>query len=169
MTNLNASWSANAPPQRNRYDPSQTHSRLLSTLSHRISHALHLPIPALSADAYASASSPPFYLLPLPAFTTRLGQPVAVISLRGVVRDETGSLGELKGWTWCALEMVRRTLRDWWGSSADADADADAGAGDGADAFDDVCNCAGCAGRDIEAIEGFLRNWLLDAGERNWD
>lgn len=34
-----------------------------------------------------------------------------VITLRDVVRDDSGSLDELKEWTWWALEMVRRVLR----------------------------------------------------------
>lgn len=37
-----------------------------------------------------------------------------VLTLREVTRDENGKMGDLKEWTWWALEMVRRTLRDWW-------------------------------------------------------
>ncbi|BEI81069.1 hypothetical protein CcaverHIS002_0202290 [Cutaneotrichosporon cavernicola] len=46
--------------------------------------------------------------------TDRLGHPVAVLTLREVVRDEAGSLTELKDWLWFALEMVRRVLADYW-------------------------------------------------------
>jgi len=36
------------------------------------------------------------------------------LSLREVVRDEDGSLNELKDWTWWGLELIRRVIRDWW-------------------------------------------------------
>jgi hypothetical protein len=36
-----------------------------------------------------------------------------VLTLREVARDENGRMDDLKEWTWWALEMVRRTLRDW--------------------------------------------------------
>ena len=43
------------------------------------------------------------------------------------------------------------------------------GAGAGAAALGSACVCAGCCGvgREIEATEGFLRSWLLDAGDRS--
>lgn len=37
-----------------------------------------------------------------------------MLTLREVQRDEDGKMDDLKEWTWWALEMVRRTLRDWW-------------------------------------------------------
>lgn len=46
--------------------------------------------------------------------TDRLGHPVAVLTLREVLRDEAGSLVDLKEWLWWALELVRRTLHDYW-------------------------------------------------------
>lgn len=51
--------------------------------------------------------------MPLP-FTDRLGHPVAILSLREVIRDDDGSLAEIKDWTWWGLELVRRVIRDWW-------------------------------------------------------
>jgi hypothetical protein len=60
------------------------------------------------------SDSPLFFVLPLPQFTDRLARPVVVITLCQVTRDENGSLEEMKEWTWWALEMVRRVLRDWW-------------------------------------------------------
>jgi hypothetical protein len=39
---------------------------------------------------------------------------VVIITLREVRRDGGGGLGEMKEWTWWALEMVRRVLKGWW-------------------------------------------------------
>lgn len=96
--------------QRHRYDPDKALGALLSTLTYRISLSLHSPIPLSSPYA----NSPLFYILPLPRFTTRSGQPIVIITLKYVQRDASGSLGEMKEWTWWALEVVRRVLKDWW-------------------------------------------------------
>jgi hypothetical protein len=52
-------------------------------------------------------------MLPL-SQTDKLGHPIAVLTIRDVVRDEAGSLTELKDWVWFGLEMVRRVLADYW-------------------------------------------------------
>ncbi|KAL7422758.1 hypothetical protein Q5752_002051 [Cryptotrichosporon argae] len=93
--------------RRNRYDTHKAHAFLLTALASRLSLELHLPIPLVSC-----AESDLFYILPLPRFTDRLGRPIAVLSLRQVARDENGLEG-LEEWMWWALEMTRRTLRDW--------------------------------------------------------
>jgi len=43
-----------------------------------------------------------------------MGRPVVVFSLREVRRDGDGKMDDLKEWSWWALEMIRRTLRDYW-------------------------------------------------------
>ena len=60
------------------------------------------------------SDSPLFYILPLPKYTDRLGRPVVVLTLKHVLRDENGKMDDMKQWSWWALEMVRRTLKDWW-------------------------------------------------------
>ncbi|KAK4687562.1 hypothetical protein P7C73_g2557, partial [Tremellales sp. Uapishka_1] len=96
--------------RRNQYDDERTLSHLMSALSARLSRGLHAPIPA----AMPYADSPLFYFLPLPRFTDRLGRPIAVLTLREVVRAENG-LEDMKDWVWWSLELTRRVLRDWWG------------------------------------------------------
>ncbi|KAK8844596.1 hypothetical protein IAR55_006443 [Kwoniella newhampshirensis] len=96
--------------RRNRYDEDRTHAFLLSALNQRIALALHNPIP--SSSPYTDSSL--FYILPLPHFTDRLSRPIGVLTVKEVARDAEGGLGEMKEWTWWALEMVRRVLRDWW-------------------------------------------------------
>lgn len=76
----------------------------------RVSRGLHAPIPAFPPYT----DSPLFYILPLPQFSDRDNRPIVVLTLRDVTRDDDGKLDDLKEWTWWALEMVRRTLRDWW-------------------------------------------------------
>jgi hypothetical protein len=60
--------------------------------------------------------SPPTNVLSVlpPLITDRLGHPVALLTLREVVRDDDGSLSEVKDWTWWGLELVRRVIRDYW-------------------------------------------------------
>lgn len=73
---------------------------------------LHDPLPKFPPYS----DSPLFYILPLPKHTDRLGRPVVVLTLRHVLRDENGKMDDMKQWSWWALEMVRRTLKDWWTS-----------------------------------------------------
>lgn len=75
---------------------------------------LHRPIPAF--PPYSDSSL--FYILPLPEHTDRLGRPVIVLSLRHVRRDEHGKMDDMKQWSWWALELVRRTLHDYWSGQA---------------------------------------------------
>ncbi|WWD22853.1 hypothetical protein CI109_107347 [Kwoniella shandongensis] len=96
--------------RRNRYEEDKTHAFLLSALNQRVSLSLHNPIPPF--PPYSDSSL--FYILPLPHHTDKLSRPIAVLTVREVARDEEGGLGDMKEWTWWALEMVRRTLRDWW-------------------------------------------------------
>lgn len=66
-----------------------------------------------------------------------------------------------------AVEAVCEGTREILeGFRCTVDVEAGAGALTGAGVCESAC--AGCAGRDMEATDGFLRNWLLDAGERNW-
>ncbi|KAI9633146.1 uncharacterized protein MKK02DRAFT_18520 [Dioszegia hungarica] len=96
--------------RRHRYDPDKALAGLLSTLTHRLSRSLHAAPP--SSNPYSTSAL--FHILPLPNFATRKGQPVVLITLREVRRDAQGGLGEMKEWTWWALEMVRRVLKGWW-------------------------------------------------------
>jgi hypothetical protein len=43
-----------------------------------------------------------------------MGRPIIVFSLREVRRDGDGKMDDLKEWSWWALEMIRRVLRDYW-------------------------------------------------------
>ncbi|EIW72945.1 hypothetical protein TREMEDRAFT_25037 [Tremella mesenterica DSM 1558] len=96
--------------RRNRYDPVKAQDFLFQVLQTRISRSLHGRIP----DYPPYSQSSLFYILPLPKFTDRLNRPVAVLTLKQVVRDGDGRLDDLKAMVWWALEMIRRTLRDWW-------------------------------------------------------
>ncbi|WVR03273.1 hypothetical protein IAU60_000264 [Kwoniella sp. DSM 27419] len=96
--------------RRHRYDEERTLASLLTSLQQRIIQSLHQAIP--SFPPYTSAAL--FHILPLPDHTDRLARPIAVLSVREVIRDEDGSLEDMKEWAWWALEMVRRTLRDYW-------------------------------------------------------
>lgn len=83
-------------------------------MAKRISLSLHNHLPAF--PPYSDSAL--FYILPLPRHTDRLGRPVVVLTLRQVLRDENGKMDDIKIWSWWALEMVRRTLRDWWTGTA---------------------------------------------------
>lgn len=100
----------NTTLQRNRYDQDKTHSFLLTVLSTRLSLSLHDPIPSI----LPYSESPLFHILPLPSHTDKLNRPIVVLTVREVVRDEQGMLDDLKEWIWWALEMCRRTSKDWW-------------------------------------------------------
>ena len=124
--------------QRHRYDLAKTHAALLHTIAYRITHSLHLPIPpypsSFSTDAShhhlpSSSTSlapshpdpasadvqdiPAYTILPVPTFHTRSNQPIALITLQHVQRDDDGSLDGLKEWVRWGMEMTRRALRDW--------------------------------------------------------
>ncbi|ODO03206.1 hypothetical protein I350_06051 [Cryptococcus amylolentus CBS 6273] len=99
--------------RRNRYDTDKTHALLLSTLATRLDMALHSPLPAI----LPYTDTPLFHILPLPLHTDRQGRPVAVLTVREIRRDDEGRLDDVKEWMWWALEMCRRTTRDWWGGS----------------------------------------------------
>ncbi|WVW81458.1 hypothetical protein I302_103452 [Kwoniella bestiolae CBS 10118] len=96
--------------RRHRFDETKTLTALLSTLQQRITLSLHSPVPSFSPYT----ESPLFFILPLPDHTDRLGRPIAVLTVREVIRDADGKLDDLKAYAWWALEMVRRTLRDYW-------------------------------------------------------
>ncbi|WWD06086.1 hypothetical protein V865_004171 [Kwoniella europaea PYCC6329] len=96
--------------RRHRFDETKTLTSLLSTLQQRITLSLHSPIP--SFPPYTE--SPLFFILPLPEHTDRLGRPIAVLTVKEVIRDTDGKLDDLKNYAWWALEVVRRTLRDYW-------------------------------------------------------
>lgn len=96
--------------RRNRYDQNKTHSFLLSVLSTRLSLSLHGPIPSI----LPYSDSPLFHILPLPSHTDKLNRPIVVLTAREIVRDEQGMLDDVKEWIWWALEMCRRTSKDWW-------------------------------------------------------
>ncbi|WVQ76864.1 hypothetical protein IAR50_006538 [Cryptococcus sp. DSM 104548] len=95
--------------RRNRYDIDKTHALLLSTLSTRLEMALHSPLPAI----LPYTDTPLFHILPLPRHTDRRNRPIAVLTPREIRRDDEGRLDDLKDWMWWALEMCRRTTRDW--------------------------------------------------------
>lgn len=69
---------------------------------------------------HGSIPAPPTPLWTLLPYTGQkacvdhLGHPVVVLNLRDVARDDTGSLDELKDWTWWGLELVRRALKEYW-------------------------------------------------------
>ncbi|KAL1408701.1 hypothetical protein Q8F55_005514 [Vanrija albida] len=92
--------------RRNHYNTDKTHHHLLGALQRRADRGLGGVIPP--------PPSPLLSLLPLPKVVDRLGRPIAVLTLRDVVRDSSGSLSELKEWIWWGLELVRRALRDYW-------------------------------------------------------
>ncbi|WWC85533.1 uncharacterized protein L201_000397 [Kwoniella dendrophila CBS 6074] len=96
--------------RRHRFEEEKTITALLSTLQHRISYTLHSPIPAF--PPYTDSAL--FYVLPLPEHTDRLGRPIAVLTVKEVIRDSDGKLDDLKLYAWWALEMIRRVLRDYW-------------------------------------------------------
>ncbi|WWC57804.1 uncharacterized protein I303_100339 [Kwoniella dejecticola CBS 10117] len=96
--------------RRHRFDENKTLTALLSTLQQRINLSLHHPIPPFPPYT----DSPLFFILPLPDHTDRLGRPIAVLTVKEVYRDSDGKLDDLKSYAWWALEMVRRTLRDYW-------------------------------------------------------
>lgn len=97
-------------PQRNSFDAEKTHSVLLAAMNNRVSHSLHKPVPAIPPYS----ESPLFYALPPDRFTDKLGRPIAVVTIREVVRDENGKLGDLAEWVWWTSELMRRALRDYW-------------------------------------------------------
>lgn len=137
-------WQIN--DQRHRYDRAKAHDALLSTLSYRIAHNLHLPIPPCpsahaippSSLSFSSLTTgepgstqniertgvPPFAILPLPTFTHPSGEPIALITIREVTRDDHGSLDGLKEWVGWGMEMTRRVLRDQASGGWPGDADA---------------------------------------------
>jgi hypothetical protein len=47
-----------------------------------------------------------------------MDRPVVVFSLREVRRDGNGKMDDLKEWSWWALEMIRRCLKDYWAGDA---------------------------------------------------
>ena len=83
---------------------------LLSVAQRRVDRGLHGPVP--TSSPYAGSDL--FYILPVPQFTDRLQRPIAVLSIREVVRDADGKFDDMKEWLWWALETTRRVLRDWW-------------------------------------------------------
>lgn len=98
-----------ADSQRNRFDIEAAHNKLIDALAARLNRGLHGSIPA--------PPTPLWTLLPYTgrkACVDHLGHPVVVLSLRDVARDDTGSLDELKDWTWWGLELVRRALKEYW-------------------------------------------------------
>lgn len=97
-------------PQRHRYDVDKAHQALLAIVAKRVSLRLGDRLPSI--PPYSDSSL--FYILPLPRHTDRLGRPIVVLSLRQVLRDENGKMDDMKTWSWWALEMVRRTLHDYW-------------------------------------------------------
>ncbi|WWC67100.1 uncharacterized protein I206_101007 [Kwoniella pini CBS 10737] len=96
--------------RRNRFDENKTLTALLSTLQQRINLSLHQPIPPFPPYT----ESPLFFILPLPDHADHLGRPIAILTVKEVYRDNDGKLDDLKSYAWWALEMVRRTLRDYW-------------------------------------------------------
>ncbi|CAK9783135.1 hypothetical protein CC85DRAFT_284115 [Cutaneotrichosporon oleaginosum] len=92
--------------RRAHFDDAKAHAALLACCAARIERGLSGAIPPPPAPGL-------FAMLPL-SQTDRLGHPVAVLTIRDVVRDEAGSLAELKDWVWFGLEMVRRVLADYW-------------------------------------------------------
>ncbi|WVQ93967.1 hypothetical protein IAU59_001045 [Kwoniella sp. CBS 9459] len=143
--------------RRNRYDEERTLQFLLAALNQRIELSLHMPIPSLPPYT----DSPLFHILPLPDHTDRLGRPVAVLTVKEVVRDEDGGLDDLKEWSWWALEMVRRTLRDYWRDGVwDRDAK-----GRGGEGLVLVVDAAGASYRNME-VE--LLPTLLSVGHNNF-
>ncbi|GMK56392.1 hypothetical protein CspeluHIS016_0302320 [Cutaneotrichosporon spelunceum] len=92
--------------RRAHFDEAKAHSALLACCAARIEHGLCGAIPSLPVPGL-------FAMLPL-SQTDRLGHPIAVLTVRQVIRDENGTLTELKDWLWFALEMVRRVLADYW-------------------------------------------------------
>lgn len=72
--------------------------------------ALHRPVPSIPPYSDSALC----YILPLPRYTDKMGRPVVVFSLREVRRDGNGKMDDLKEWSWWALEMIRRALRDYW-------------------------------------------------------
>ena len=83
---------------------------LLSVAQRRVDRGLHGPVP--TSSPYAGSDL--FYILPVPQFMDRLQRPIAVLSIREVVRDANGKFDDMKEWLWWTLEMTRRVLRDWW-------------------------------------------------------
>ncbi|WVF66347.1 hypothetical protein IAT40_001087 [Kwoniella sp. CBS 6097] len=146
--------------RRNRYDADKTSHFLLAALNQRIEQALHMPIP--SFPPYTD--SPLFYILPLPEHTDRLGRPVAVLTVKEVVRDEDGGLDDLKEWAWWALEMVRRTLRDYWKASVWGDNEIK-GKVVGGEGMVLIVDAAGASYRNME-VE--LLPTLLSVGHNNF-
>lgn len=88
----------------------KTHSALLAAVCNRVARSLHLPVPSISPYM----ETPLFYMLPASRFTDRMGRPVAVLTVREVVRDENGKIADLERYTWWSLELLRRMLRDYW-------------------------------------------------------
>jgi hypothetical protein len=99
-----------ADMKRHRYDEAKTHAALLTGLAKRMTLALHRPIPSIPPYSDSALC----YILPLPRYTDIMGRPVVVFSLREVRRDGNGKMDDLKEWSWWALEMIRRALRDYW-------------------------------------------------------
>jgi hypothetical protein len=103
--------------QRHRYDEAKAHAALLTGLAKRISLGLHRSIPSIPPYSDSALC----YLLPLPSYTDRVGRPVVVLTLREVRRDGNGKLDDMKEWSWWALEMVRRSLKDYWAGDSWSD------------------------------------------------
>ncbi|OCF44295.1 hypothetical protein I317_01913 [Kwoniella heveanensis CBS 569] len=144
--------------RRNRYDENKTSHCLLTALNRRAELSLHMPIP--SFPPYTD--SPLFYILPLPDHTDRLGRPVAVLTVKEVLRDEDGGLDDLKEWAWRALEMVRRTLRDYWKAGVWSKEERQ---GEGGEGMVLIVDAAGASCRNME-VE--LLPTLLSVGHNNF-
>ncbi|WVQ82912.1 hypothetical protein IAT38_005048 [Cryptococcus sp. DSM 104549] len=153
--------------RRNRYDESKTHAFLLAALPTRITRGLHAPIPHIEPLNV----SPLFCILPLPTHTDKLNRPVAVLTVREVVRDEDGSLDDVKEWIWWMLEMGRRTLRDYWvcglwnGTGAEGYGRGGKRRGDGGEGMVLLVDAAGAGYRNLEVD---LLPTLLSVGHNSF-
>lgn len=89
---------------------------------------------------------------------------------------KTGALGVgSRGWPMLGMPLSRREAEardvrlEWAGAGAGVEAAA-GGTRDSLDVF--FCRADtgwGCEGLDIDEMEGFLRSWSVEAGERSWD
>ena len=106
---------------------------------------LHEPLP--SFPPYSNSSL--FYILSLPKYTDRLGRPIIVLTLKHVLRDENGKMDDMKQWSWWALEMVRRTLKDWWASDSWAESGQERHRGRGGEGCVMLVDAAGSSYRNL--------------------
>ncbi|WRT63411.1 uncharacterized protein IL334_000316 [Kwoniella shivajii] len=146
--------------RRHRFDETKTQSSLLTTLQQRRKLSLHSPIPTFPPYT----ETPLFFILPLPEHTDLLGRPIAVLTVREVVRDADGRLDDLKQYAWWALEMVRRVLRDYW-VKGNWSPDKGKGKGKGGEGLCLIVDANGAGYRNME-VE--LLPTLLSVGHNNF-